>query len=278
MEARDRAFALDEQRRLAGHNLITHLNLRKNSNIDITIQPDFNRLQGTPEPSNPSNYQEPVHPPIKPNGLQTTPKPKPKTRPDLTRYSYRIDYRDSLKRMQKKLADSRIIILSAQNYRKIMIKDEPLNSLESPYLAIHEINAAAFQLCTKRQDYKVFTISLYEIDRLLEEIYIREAILDPIKEQRLAQYTKAYKLAGITQDITYTGNRAREPLLEEDEFARLPTKYQEYRDMALKAKSNKLSSYRPYDHQIELEAGALTLDLKFHPLYRMSTEELEVVK
>jgi hypothetical protein len=37
MKARDRAFALDEQRRLAGYNLIAHLNLKKNSDIDITI-------------------------------------------------------------------------------------------------------------------------------------------------------------------------------------------------------------------------------------------------
>jgi hypothetical protein len=48
--------------------------------------------------------------------------------------------------------------------------------------------------------------------------------------------------------------------------------------MVLKTKSNKLLSHRPYDHQIELETEALILDLKFHPLYRMSTEELEVVK
>jgi hypothetical protein len=119
---------------------------------------------------------------------------------------------------------------------------------------------------------------LYEIDRLLEEVYTREAILDPIKKQRLAQYTKACELAGIAQDIAHAGNRARKPPLEEDEFARLPAKYQEYRDVVLKAESNKLSPHRPYNHQIELEAGALILDLKFHPLYRMSTEELEVVK
>jgi hypothetical protein len=43
----------------------------------------------------------------------------------------------------------------------------------------------------------VFTTFLYEINRLLEEVYIREATLDPIKKQKLAQYTKAYELAGI---------------------------------------------------------------------------------
>jgi hypothetical protein len=48
--------------------------------------------------------------------------------------------------------------------------------------------------------------------------------------------------------------------------------------MVLKTKSNKLSPHRPYNHQIKLEAGALILDLKFHPLYCMSTEELEIIK
>jgi hypothetical protein len=48
--------------------------------------------------------------------------------------------------------------------------------------------------------------------------------------------------------------------------------------VASKAESDKLSPHRPYDHRIELENGASTSDLKFHPLYRMSAEELEVVK
>ncbi len=115
-----------------------------------------------------------------------------------------------------------------QNYRKVTIEEEPLNLLESLYLVIYEISANAFQLYTKRQDYEVFTTSLYEIDRLLEEAYAQEAIPDPIEEQRLAQVNKAYELAGITQDIAYTENQTRQPLPEEDEFARLPAMYQEY--------------------------------------------------
>ncbi len=48
--------------------------------------------------------------------------------------------------------------------------------------------------------------------------------------------------------------------------------------MTSKAESDKLSPYWPYDHQIKLENGALTSDLKFHSLYCISAEELEVVK
>jgi hypothetical protein len=48
--------------------------------------------------------------------------------------------------------------------------------------------------------------------------------------------------------------------------------------VASKAEFNKLLSYWPYDYQIKLEQGVLTSDLKFHLLYCMLAEELEVVK
>ncbi len=89
---------------------------------------------------------------------------------------------------------------------------------------------------------------------------------------------KACKLVGITQDIAHTKNRDRQAPSREDEFARLPVRYQEYQDVASKAESNKLSPHRPYDHQIELENRASTSDLKFYLLYRISAKELEVVK
>jgi hypothetical protein len=100
----------------------------------------------------------------------------------LTRHSYRINHRDSLKRIQEELTDSLRTILSTQNYRKVTIKDEPPNSLESLYLVIHEISVATFQLCTKRQNYEVFTTSLYEINRLLDDVYAYKAVPDPIEE------------------------------------------------------------------------------------------------
>jgi len=78
------------------------------------------------------------------------------------------------------------------------MEEEPLNLLESPYLAIHEISANTFQLCTKRLNYEVFTTLLYKINWLLEEAYIQEVIPNPIEEQRLAQVAKANELAGIT--------------------------------------------------------------------------------
>ncbi len=52
----------------------------------------------------------------------------------------------------------------------------------------------------------MFTTSLYEIDRLLEDAYAYEAIPDPMEEQQQAQIAKAGELAGITQNIVYAKN------------------------------------------------------------------------
>ncbi len=131
-----------------------------------------------------------------------------------------------------------------QKYQKAIVEDEPLNLLENLYLAIYEISVTAFQLCTRRQDYEVFITSLYKIDRLLEDVYVHKATPDPIEEQQQAQIAKANKLASITQDIAYAEKQAcQPPLEEEDEFARLPARYQEYQDVASKAESDKLSPH-----------------------------------
>ena len=157
------------------------------------------------------------------------------------------------------------------------MRTDHLHSLPSTPLLICEISAAAFQLSTRRRDYEVFTTSLYEIDRLLDDANPLRASPDPLGRAEASPSLKAKELAGITQDLAHIENKTHQPP-EEDEFARLPALYQEYRDVASKAESNKLPPHRSYDHQIELEKGASTSDLKFHPLYRMSAEELEVVK
>ena len=264
MEARDKLIELDEKRRCAGRNSMACVTA-PDSESEARVA-DF-----------PDRVWEIDHD-TETAKLCRKPALGLKPRPDLTRHTYKIDYRDNLQRMQAELGGSPENIPSTLKYRKATVEDEPLNYLESPYLAIHEISAAAFQFSTKRQDHEVFTTSLYEIDRLLEDAYARETTPDPLEEQRLAQVAKASELAGITQNIAYAENRTRQPPPEEDEFAKLPVKYQEYRDVASKAESDKLAPHRLYDHQIKLEEGASTSDLKFHPLYRMSAEELEVVK
>ena len=93
----------------------------------------------------------------------------------------------------------------------------------------------------------MFTTSLYEINWLLEDTYAYKAIPDPIEEQQQAQIAKASELASITQNIVYTKNQVQQTPTE-DKFARLPTRYQEYQDVALKTESNKLAPHYLYDH------------------------------
>ena len=64
----------------------------------------------------------------------------------------------------------------------------------------------------------MFTTSLYEIDRLLDDANSQETSPDPLGEQRLVQFSKAEELAGITQDLAHTENKNHR-LPEEDKFA-----------------------------------------------------------
>ena len=96
----------------------------------------------------PPNPQEPTSLPIELNDLQTIDSSEVASSKialrDLTRYSYKINYRDSLKYIQEELIDSLALILSTQSYRKAIVKDKPLKSLESLYLTIHKISIATF--------------------------------------------------------------------------------------------------------------------------------------
>jgi hypothetical protein len=69
---------------------------------------------------------------------------KSKLKRDLTQHSYKINYKDSLKRIQKELTDFLATILFTQNYKKATVKNKPLNFLKSLYLTIYKISAAVF--------------------------------------------------------------------------------------------------------------------------------------
>lgn len=270
VEARDKLIRSDERRRLAGLNLVAHLDSKEPRYASVAAQTESEDL--TPQRG---KIKDTAH--VDPTSRAALSPQGFRPRSDLARRSYEIDRQDDLRRMRTELAGPLGAIPSIRQPQAATVEEDTTNSLDSQYFSIYGISGNAFQLFTKRRGCEVFTTSLYEIDRLLDEAYTPEARPDPLEEQRLAQITKANELAGITQDIAHAENRAYQSL-EEDEFARLPTRYQEYRDVASKAESNKLAPHRSYDHQIELERGASTSDLKFHPLYRMSSEELEVVK
>ncbi len=85
-----------------------------------------------------------------------------------------------------------------------------------------------------RPSNEVFTTSLYEIDRILEE-----------RDEAEAEY----------QELR----------------SKVPEKYWEYLDVFSKRESDKLPPHREYDHRITLESPN---SLSFSPLYKMTTEEL----
>ena len=145
MEARDKAIALDEQRRLAGRSSIAHITTQEIKKhqptplyADMSTQTDFDKILLEPGSGKNSDAdmatQEPPQTPKHHDSLTddltlvdesscesaadykspmtrhchtSEPVPSaPKPRPDLTRHSYKIDHQDSLKRMQAELNDT----------------------------------------------------------------------------------------------------------------------------------------------------------------------------
>jgi hypothetical protein len=91
--------------------------------------------------------------------------------------------------MKAELEDSLGTIPLTQKPRTVTIKDRPLDLLLNTPLLICEISIATFQLSTHRKDYKVFTISLYEIDRLIEDTTSQEASSNSLEAEELASIT-----------------------------------------------------------------------------------------
>ena len=121
----------------------------------MTTQTDFDKLR---QPSEAPGYRTPLDKPSDStldhgNSRTSEPllSPKPdltplglKLQPDLTQHSYKIDHKDSIKRIQKELEGSLRTTPLTKKYQKATIKEEPLNFLESLYLIIHEISIVAF--------------------------------------------------------------------------------------------------------------------------------------
>jgi hypothetical protein len=57
----------------------------------------------------------------------------------------------------------------------------------------------------------------------------------------------------------------------------IPNKYRDYIYIFSKKESDLLSPYRLYNYKIELESDS-EKSLKYSPLYKISVEELEIVK
>jgi transposase InsO family protein len=102
------------------------------------------------------------------------------------------------------------------------------------------IGAAGFHRNLKDKSNTLFTASLYEIDRIIDD-------------KLQAEYAES-------------DNRVEQEL---------PAEYAEFADVFSKRASDQLPPHRPYDHQIQLEADNT---LGYSPLYNQSVEELLAVK
>ncbi|KAI0991689.1 hypothetical protein K3495_g16498, partial [Podosphaera aphanis] len=111
------------------------------------------------------------------------------------------------------------------------------------------LSGHAFHNNCKDQRNELFSTSLYELDRLLEE--------------RLPQKS---------------GTSSGEQLgMIEDDISLVPAAYSAYLDVFSKEASDILPPHRSYDHKITLEGNGEAA-LTYTPLYKMSADELEAVK
>jgi hypothetical protein len=102
------------------------------------------------------------------------------------------------------------------------------------------IGAAGFSRLCRHKGSTVFTTSLYEIDKLIEE---KTCLQEETPEQLVER--------------------------------QLPTQYADYKDVFSKAASDQLPPHRSYDHKIQLEGEN---NLGFSPLYNHNLEELQAMK
>src|SRR5208282_5701230 len=110
---------------------------------------------------------------------------------------------------------------------------------------IHLISVHAMHLNCKQADNELFSTSLHELDRIINE--------------KTATHSNAVSIVAIEEDLS-----------------RLPTSYCRFTDVFSKLASDQLPPNRPYDHKIVLESDEK--ELTYSPLYKMSVEELEATK
>ena len=110
------------------------------------------------------------------------------------------------------------------------------------------IGSAPFERHMKHKETEVFTTSLYEIDRIIEDKRLEERQAEEMAEQELIRQ-------------------------------QLPQQYEEYSDVFSKAASDEMPPHRPNDYRIHLEDGTNPEQIIGHsPLYKQSREELEAAR
>src|SRR5450432_416806 len=152
----------------------------------------------------------------------------------------KLDITKSLKRMSNELLGK--TRLEPARYIKKSYPETPQHYLKEKAINISSISAIGMHYNMRVPENEAFTTSLYEIDCRIYELQEPEAEIEDWEEA------------------------LKKVLLEE---------YWSYSDAFSKKESDKLPPNRSYDYQIELTEEN---QLSYSPLYKMTIEELEVVK
>jgi hypothetical protein len=157
-------------------------------------------------------------------------------RPEIRNHTELLDRKNSLRKMEQELQSLTDLARPAKARKRSA--SYPANL---PKVDVCVISAVGFYRNVTQPGAVVFSTTLYEIDRILEE-----------------------KMTQEDQDY--------QELVE----SRLPAQYRDYKDVFSKAAADVLPPNRSYDHQIELEDNPESLG--FSLLRRQSTEELLATK
>jgi transposase InsO family protein len=138
---------------------------------------------------------------------------------------------------------------------------------KKPCIEIYSISGAAFHLLSKRKsEDEIFAVTLHEVEALIQERHAE-------RQRVVAISTLTVELAEGRQTAQQFAARVNELNVE----PLVPPEYAEWAHVFSKAESDILPPHRSYDHKIELAEGG-EQHLRYSPLYKMSAEELEVVK
>jgi Reverse transcriptase (RNA-dependent DNA polymerase)/RNase H-like domain found in reverse transcriptase len=155
--------------------------------------------------------------------------------------TYKLNYRDSMNKMKRAFEEAK------QDPHELPL---PKRRQEDflPGVDILAIGAAPFHRLLKQKDTEAFTISLHEIDKMIED-------------KELEQYQKEEK-----EDM-------------EEVLRKLPARYHEFVDVFSKKASDALPPNRGCDFKIELEEGKSPSEaIGYGPLYKQSLEWLKAAR
>jgi hypothetical protein len=272
VEARDRAFGLEDKRPAAGRaSKLQTANVEEITDEAFDSDSTNSTSDSVFEDSESTDSSDDTDLPSEPEETPVQPEPKPhalRLRQSNTRHTYKWDTLDNLRKMEDSLAGKVLIRLPL--YKKKPLPKQPDVS-QVATIDLAAISAVACHYNMKREENEAFTTSLYEIDRILEERYAEGEEYQLQIEQEKAQRKAAQRVASHT--IGSIDNTEEDE--DMDEWDKVPDCYAEFKDAFSKKASDKLPPHRPYDHKITLEKEN---DLGYSPLYKMTTEELEATK